>query len=115
MQLLKVCPSSPSSLSFFFFLFWVVGDGSINPSLEEMEALGRRVGVGEKREPRAPVEDHGLKRCRFGVVFYFFKKQKTSKQHRLEVFVFFFFLNSYLQNDVVLGFGNLGVCSLNPW
>ena len=71
MQLLKVCPSSRSSF-FFFSLFWVVGYGSINPSLEEMEALGRRVGVGEKREPRAPVEDHGLKRCRFGLVFYFF-------------------------------------------
>ena len=75
---------------FFFFLFWVVGDGSINPSLEEMEALGRRVGVGEKREPRAPVEDHGLKRCRFGLVFYFLFLKKDLKTTSFGGFFFFF-------------------------
>ena len=80
-----------------------------------MEALGRRVGVGEKREPRAPVEDHGLKRCRFGLVFYFLFLKKDLKTTSFGGFFFFFFLNSYLQNDVVLGFSNLGVCSLNPW
>ena len=60
---LKVRPS-PSLL--FFFLSWVVGDGGINPSSEEMSVLG------EKRERRAPIEHHGPKQHCFGLVFYFF-------------------------------------------
>ena len=81
MQLPKVRPSSPL---FFFFLFWTVGDGGINPLSEEMEVSGRR------REPRAPTEDHGPKRRRFGLVFYLFLKQKTPKRRHFEVYVFFF-------------------------
>ena len=76
--------------------------------------------LGEKRKPRAPVEDIGPKRHCLGRVFNFFLKRRTQNDVTLRHLFFFFFNKRAAFETTSFGASNnrkdvvLGVCSLNP-